>query len=105
MGARIKALVSEGAVIDAIGGTSLKGLLAMIDRAVAVIAPDSGPVHMGNALDTPVIGLYATTNPERAAPYCWQHLVVNRYPDAVKTYLHKQMDEINWGSACAIRTP
>jgi len=97
MGARIKALVSEGAVIDAIGGTSLKGLLAMIDRAVAVIAPDSGPVHMGNALNTPVIGLYATTNPERAAPYCWQHLVVNRYPDAVKTYLHKQMDEINWG--------
>lgn len=98
MGARIKALSHEGAVIDAIGGSSLKGLLALIDGARIVIAPDSGPVHMANALGTPTVGLYATTNPDRAAPYCWRAHVVNRYPDAMRTYLHKEPEEMSWGT-------
>ncbi len=98
MGARIRALCAEGAVIDAIGGTSLKGLLAMLDRARMVIAPDSGPVHMANALRTPTLGLFATTNPDRAAPYCWRRFVVDRYPDAVRRYLHKSPEVIPWGT-------
>ncbi|MGJ7461273.1 glycosyltransferase family 9 protein [Halomonas sp. MA07-2] len=97
MGERIQSLCEPGSVIDAIGGTSLKGLLALIARARAVIAPDSGPVHIANALGTPTVGLYATTNPDRAAPYCWREFVVNRYPDAVLTYLHKSPEEITWG--------
>lgn len=97
MGERIRALVDAEAVIDAIGGSSLKGLLALIDQARLVIAPDSGPVHMANALGRPTVGLYATTNPERAAPYCWRQAVVNRYPDAVRTFLHKAPDEVPWG--------
>nr|WP_298376865.1 glycosyltransferase family 9 protein [uncultured Halomonas sp.] len=97
MSERIRALTVAEAIIDTMGKTSLKGLLALIDNARAVVAPDSGPVHMANALGTPTVGLYATTNPERAAPYCWQNYVVNRYPEAVYTYMHKQLDEINWG--------
>ncbi|MDX1467034.1 MAG: glycosyltransferase family 9 protein, partial [Halomonas sp.] len=84
-------------VIDVIGETSLKGLLALIRDARAVIAPDSGPVHMANALGTPVVGLYATTNPDRAAPYGWRSFVVKRYPDAVRTYLHKDPETLPWG--------
>lgn len=87
-----------GAPIDASGRTSLKGLLALIRHARAVIAPDSGPVHMANALGTPVLGLFATTNPDRAAPYLWRDYVVNRYPDAVVTYMGKALDEITWGA-------
>lgn len=97
MGESIAALSRPEAVIDAIGTTSLKGLLALIARARVVIAPDSGPVHMANALGTPTLGLYATTNPDRAAPYCWRDSVVNRYPDAVRAYLHQAPDEISWG--------
>ncbi|WP_373182032.1 glycosyltransferase family 9 protein [Halomonas campaniensis] len=97
MGERIQALCQPEAVIDAIGGTSLKGLLALIARARAVIGPDSGPVHMANALGAPVVGLYATTNPDRAGPYCWRDFVVDRYPDAVRSYLHKDLEEVPWG--------
>ncbi len=97
MGERIAALTSPGTVIDAIGATSLKGLLALIAGARSVIAPDSGPVHMANATGTPVVGLYATTNPDRAAPYLWRDYVVNRYPDAVRSYLHQEPDAIPWG--------
>ncbi|GHC29175.1 heptosyltransferase I [Aidingimonas halophila] len=97
MGTRIMSLSAPDAVIDAIGATSLKGLLALINQARAVIAPDSGPVHMANALHTPTVGLFATTNPVRAAPYCWRDYVVNRYPEAVRTFMHKSPDDITWG--------
>lgn len=97
MGERIRALAAPEAVIDAIGASSLKGLLALIARARVVIAPDSGPVHMANALGTPTVGLYATTNPDRAAPYRWREYVVNRYPEAVRAYLHRGPEEVTWG--------
>lgn len=97
MGERIQSLCAERAVIDAIGETSLKGLLGLIRESRAVIAPDSGPVHMANALGTPVVGLYATTNPDRAGPYQWRDCVVDRYPDAVRAFLHKEPAELPWG--------
>lgn len=88
----------EGEPISTLGRTSLKGLLALIRRARVVIAPDSGPVHMANALGTPVLGLFATTNPDRAAPYLWRDYVVNRYPDAVAAYMQAPMTSITWGA-------
>lgn len=96
-GAQIQALCQPGSVINAVGDTSLKGMLALIDRARATIAPDTGPIHMANAMGTPALGLYATTNPHRAAPYQWRDFVVNAYPEAVRTYLHKSVDDVPWG--------
>ncbi|WP_043531314.1 glycosyltransferase family 9 protein [Litchfieldella xinjiangensis] len=97
MGARIAELAPAEAIIDTIGDASLKTLLALIDEARAVIAPDTGPAHMANALATPVIGLYATSNPDRTGPYRWRHLLVNRYPEALHHYLHKTVDDLPWG--------
>ena len=97
MGARIEALCQPESVINGIGATSLKGLLALIEGARAAIAPDTGPAHMANALGTPTLGLYATTNPQRAAPYLWRDFAVNAYPEAVRTYLHKDVSEVSWG--------
>lgn len=97
MGAQIESLCQSGSVINAIGNTSLKGLLALIDEARVAIAPDTGPAHMANALGTPTLGLYATTNPQRAAPYLWRDFAVNAYPEAVHHYLHKNVDDIKWG--------
>ncbi|MFC7369105.1 glycosyltransferase family 9 protein [Vreelandella zhaodongensis] len=97
VGDQVDALCQPGSVINAIGGTSLKGVLALIGNARAVIAPDTGPAHMGNAMGTPTLGLYATTNPQRAAPYCWRDFAVNAYPDAVRMYLNKSVDDVSWG--------
>ncbi|MBZ5487398.1 glycosyltransferase family 9 protein [Halomonas aquamarina] len=97
IGEQIEALCQPGSVINAIGGTSLKGVLALIGQARAVIAPDTGPAHMANAMGTPTLGLYATTNPQRAAPYCWRDFAVNAYPEAVRAYLHKEVEAVNWG--------
>ncbi len=80
-----------------VGTTSLPGLYARIAEADLVIAPDSGPVHMAVAAGTPVIGLYATSNPDRTGPYRSRDLLINAYPRAVKTFLGKSVDEVRWG--------
>ncbi len=96
--ARIICTQSRANVINLQGKTSLKAMLALIARARVVISPDSGPVHMATAVGTPVIGLYATTNPDRAGPYLSQQWRINRYPEAVGKYLHKSVEEVPWGT-------
>ena len=80
-----------------VGATSLKSLFALIDAADLVIAPDSGPVHMAVAAGTPVIGLYATSNPDRTGPYRSRDLLVNVYPAAVERFLGRSVDALRWG--------
>ena len=79
------------------GRTSLKQLFALIAAADAVICPDSGPAHMATAAGTPVIGLYATSNPDRTGPYLSRELCVNRYPEALDRYLGKRVADVRWG--------
>ena len=93
------ALSTDGAepARNLMGKTSLKELLALISAADLVICPDSGPAHMATAVNTPVIGLYATSNPDRTGPFLSRDLTVNRYPDAVRKYLRCDVDELRWG--------
>ncbi|HLW74203.1 MAG TPA: glycosyltransferase family 9 protein [Gammaproteobacteria bacterium] len=96
-GERIVAL-AKAPVTDLVGKTSLKQLLALLGRATVLVSPDSGPVHMATATGTPVIGLYATTNPDRAGPYLSQRWRVDRYPDALKKFDGKTPDDAAWGN-------
>lgn len=80
-----------------IGRTSLKQLLALLQRASVVLCPDSGPAHMATAVRTPVVGLYATSNRFRTGPYFSQHLVVDKYPDAVEQEFGRPVDSLRWG--------
>ena len=91
------ALAGESGVENRIGSTTLKQLLAIIAEADVVVCPDSGPAHMATTVGTPVIGLYATSNPARTGPFLSQEWVVNRYPDALRRYKGKAVDEVRWG--------
>ena len=84
-------------VTSIVGESSLKGLVAVFERSRLVVCPDSGPVHMATAVGTPVVGLYATSNPARTGPYLNRDFTVNRYPEAVERYLGKSVDEVQWG--------
>ncbi len=86
------------AVTNLIGRSDLKQLLAILERARAVISPDSGPAHMATAVATPVVGLYACTNPDRARPYLSGDYVVNHYPEAVAAKYGKSVEELPWGT-------
>ena len=89
---------SQYSPLNLIGKTNLKELLSVIEGATFIISPDSGPAHMSTAMATPVIGLYATTNPDRARPYLSSRWVVNRYPDAVKKKHNKEISDVAWGT-------
>ena len=86
-----------------IGQTGLKELLALLNAAHVLVAPDSGPVHMATTVGTPVIGLYATSNPMRTGPYLSRQWVVNKYPEALEAELGKTVDQVSWGKR--VRNP
>ncbi|MBT1446144.1 glycosyltransferase family 9 protein [Shewanella sp. JM162201] len=67
-----------------VGKTSLVQLLAVLKRVSLVIAPDTGPAHMAVTQGTPVIGLYAHSNPGRTGPYLYQDSVVSVYDEAIR---------------------
>jgi heptosyltransferase I len=83
--------------INLIAATSIDELVATLYLADIVLAPDTGPVHIASALGTDTIGLYASTNPERAGPYNHQQYVANKYPQALLKYNHKTVEEAPWG--------
>lgn len=83
--------------LNLIGQTDLKSLVAVIERAEAVIAPDSGPIHLAAALGVAPIGLYAGSNPQRTGPYRYREWVVNAYPRAVKKVFGRSVDRVRWG--------
>jgi len=87
----------NGPVSNLIGKTSLGQLLALLQKAEFVIAPDTGPAHMATIVDTPVVGLFASSNPLRTGPYKSLQLLVNRYPEALQSFKKKTVEEADWG--------
>ena len=80
------------------GRTTPKQLAALLGQADVLIAPDTGPVHLATAMDTPVVGLYAVASPKLTGPYARQEFIVNRYPEAVRKFLGKDPASIAWNT-------
>ena len=85
------------APLDLTGKDTLKKLLALLGRAQLVLTPDSGPMHMANAVGTRVLGLHAASNPDRSGPYSDRRWCVNKYDEAARLYLGKTAGELPWG--------
>jgi len=84
--------------LDLVGKDTLKQLPALLARANLLLTPDSGPMHIANAVGTAVLGLHAASNPERSGPYSNRRYCVNRYDDAARRFLHKPAAELRWGT-------
>ncbi|MGF6734239.1 lipopolysaccharide heptosyltransferase II [Paraburkholderia youngii] len=54
---------------DLSGALTLAELAALLERASVLVSNNSGPVHVASALGTPVVDLYALTNPQHTP---WQ---------------------------------
>lgn len=93
-----EAIAAATGATNLVARTTLKQLCALLARASALVSPDSGPAHMANAMKTPVIGLYATSNPMRTGPYLSnKQWVVNAYPEACTRFANKAETEMSWG--------
>ena len=58
----------------------MRRLVALLAAADVVVSPDTGPLHLARALETPVVGLYGATDPARHGPYRrYDDLVIDAY--------------------------
>ena len=84
--------------LDLVGQDTLKQLPALLARASLVMTPDSGPMHIANAMGRKVLGLHAASNPARSGPYSDRRYCVDRYDDAARKYLGKPASALRWGT-------
>ena len=88
----------QAPALDLVGKDPLKQLPALLARAALVMTPDSGPMHIANAMGTKVLGLHAASNPARSGPYSDRRYCVDRYDDAARKHLGKPATELKWGT-------
>ena len=94
----LAAMRARDGVLDLIGKDTLKQLPALLARADLLVTPDSGPMHIANAMGTKVLGLHAASNPNRSGPYSDRRYCVDRYDDAARKFRGKPASELKWGS-------
>jgi heptosyltransferase-2 len=68
LGQRITQMM-EMPAIDLSGRTSLGEAMALIDRCDAFVTNDSGLMHVGAALNTPLVAIFGSTNFTTTSPY------------------------------------
>ncbi len=83
-------------VVNQVGKDTLPQLLALLGRTTVLLTPDSGPAHMATMVGTPVIGLYAATNPQRSGPYLSRQWCVDAYPAAARRFRRREPEELPW---------
>jgi lipopolysaccharide heptosyltransferase II len=63
----VTAAMHEKAV-SAAGVLSLEHSAALLARCSCLVSSDTGPLHLATAVQTPVVGLYGSTDPRRTGP-------------------------------------
>jgi len=64
---RVMAGMRESA-ISAAGELTLAESAALLSRCACLVSSDTGPLHLATAVQTPVIGLFGSTDPGRTGP-------------------------------------
>ena len=84
---------------DYVGATTLTQLAALLERMHVLVAPDTGPVHLANAMGTPIVGLYAVAPATLTGPYAPNPLsqIIDVYPEAVEQFLKRPATQVPWG--------
>ena len=73
-------------------------MLALLANASIVLAPDTGPAHMAVSQQTPVLGLYAHSNPKRTGPYLYQKYTAEVYHQNIKVQTGRSAQHLAWGA-------
>ena len=97
MGDAISALLQQPA-LDLIGKDTFKRFLGLLQRADLVLTPDSGPMHMANAMGAKVLGLHAATPAWTSGPYSDRRFCVDRYEEAALRFKGKPAAQLPWGT-------
>ena len=69
MADEIRRIAQSKYVVDFMGKTNLLELIALEKMAAVHVSSDTGPLHIANAVGTPIIALFGPTPPYRNGPY------------------------------------
>jgi heptosyltransferase-1 len=61
--------------------TSIADLFALCSEAALMISGDTGPLHIGAASGTPLVGIFGPTDPRRNGPWSSSDVSVSRFSD------------------------
>ncbi len=73
---KVSGNLKKGSYIDTSGKTTIKEMAAIIGMCDLFISHDSGPMHIAAAVKTPIIALFGSTEPRRAAPLTKNSIVI-----------------------------
>lgn len=59
----------NGRAINMAGATNLRELACLLSSCDLLLTNDSGPMHIASAVDTPVVALFGSTDPDLTGPY------------------------------------
>ncbi len=92
-----KCFERNSGICNLVNKTSLTEMLSVLNMSKFYIGPDSGTLHMARMVDVPIIGLYATSNPQRTGPYQKLNYVVDKYKVALEKFSKSNLKNIKWG--------
>ena len=61
-------LITPDSLLNLAGRTSLRELAAVISECDVMVTNDSGPMHIGYAVGTPLVAIFGSTSPELTGP-------------------------------------
>jgi len=67
-------------VVNLAGRTNLEELVALVAKADLFVTPDTGSMHVADALGTPLVAVFGPTDPARTGPYFQRERVVTAAP-------------------------
>ncbi|MBA3314332.1 MAG: glycosyltransferase family 9 protein [Planctomycetaceae bacterium] len=73
----LRELMPSSAIVNLVGGTTLRQLAAVLEGSTWVAANDSGPMHLADAVGTPVLGLFTCTSPWLSGPPLDRHELIS----------------------------
>lgn len=83
-------------VTDLVGTTKIPQLIAALAKCRVLLAPDTGAVHIGNALDRRVVGLYAVAPASRTGPYGNLDYCVDCFDEGLRSLLGRDPSSVPW---------
>jgi len=68
---------NESSICNLCGKTSLRVLAEVLKKCSCLITNDSAPMHLGAAVDIPVIAIFGPTDPRKYAPHGLMHKIIS----------------------------
>lgn len=85
---RLREGMPAGAVLNLVGGTTLRQLAAVLEACTWAATNDSGPTHLADAVGTPVLGIFTCTSPWLSGPPLERHELLSTRTECAAGY-HK----------------